>query len=231
MSMNIPKPKISVIIPALNEQDSIGLVIRDIPKDVADEIIVVDNGSTDNTVREAQGAGARVVRESQRGYGAACLKGIASAYEPDIIVFLDGDYSDYPGEMGLVVAPIAQGTADLVIGSRISGGDGKSVLPPQAYWGNMLATLLIRMLYGYSFTDLGPFRAIRCSALKQLDMQDRNFGWTIEMQIKAVKQGLSIMEVPVHYRARIGKSKVSGTLSGSINAGAKILYTVFSHIF
>jgi glycosyltransferase involved in cell wall biosynthesis len=229
--MNTPKLKISVIIPALNEQDSIGMVIRDIPKDLANEIIVVDNGSTDNTVRVAQKAGARVVREDERGYGAACLKGIASAHEPDIMVFLDGDYSDYPEEMGLVVAPIAQGTADLVIGSRISGGDGKSVLPPQAYWGNMLATLLIRILYGHSFTDLGPFRAIRCSALTQLNMQDRNFGWTIEMQIKAVKQGLSIKEVPVRYRARIGKSKVSGTLSGSIKAGAKILYTVFFHIF
>jgi glycosyltransferase involved in cell wall biosynthesis len=229
--MNTPKLKVSVIIPALNEQDSIGLVIRDIPKDVADEIIVVDNGSADNTAMVAEKAGARVVRESERGYGAACLKGIASAREPDIIVFLDGDYSDYPEEMGLVVAPIAQGTADLVIGSRISGGDGKSVLPPQAYWGNMLATLLIRMLYGHSFTDLGPFRAIRCSALTQLDMQDRNFGWTIEMQIKAVKQGLSIVEVPVRYRTRIGKSKVSGTFSGAIKAGVKIFYTVFFHIF
>jgi glycosyltransferase involved in cell wall biosynthesis len=228
MSMNIPKPKISVIIPALNEEDSIGLVIRDIPKDLADEIIVVDNGSTDNTVVVAQRAGARIIRERHRGYGAACLKGIASARKPDIIVFLDGDYSDYPEEMVCIVAPIVQGRAELVIGSRISGGDAKSVLPPLAYWGNILATRLIRILYGRRFTDLGPFRAIRFSALQKLNMQDRNFGWTIEMQVKAVKQKLSIAELPVRYRPRIGTSKVSGTFSGSIKAGMKILYTIFS---
>jgi glycosyltransferase involved in cell wall biosynthesis len=228
--MNTTKSKISVIIPVLNEQDAIGLVIRDIPKDIADEIIVVDNGSTDNTALIAEKAGARVVREPHRGYGAACLKGIASAREPDIIVFLDGDYSDYPEEMARIVAPFAQGTADLVIGSRLAGADGKAVLPPQAYWGNKLATGLIRILYGHRFTDLGPFRAISSSALQRMDMQDRNFGWTIEMQIKAIKQGLSIREVPVRYRSRIGKSKVSGTLSGSIKAGVKILYTVFSQI-
>jgi glycosyltransferase involved in cell wall biosynthesis len=228
--MHKTKHRISVIIPALNEQDAIGLVIRDIPKDVADEIIVVDNGSTDSTALAAEKAGARVVRENQRGYGAACLRGIASVHEADIIVFIDGDYSDYPEEMARIVAPIAQGTADLVIGSRLAGADGKAVLPPQAYWGNILATRLINLLYHHRYTDLGPFRAIRCSALKQLDMQDRDFGWTIEMQIKAKKQGLSIMEVPVRYRPRIGKSKVSGTLSGSVKAGAKILYTVFSQI-
>ena len=228
--MHKPRRGISVIIPALNEQDAIGRVIRDIPKDVADEIIVVDNGSMDNTAMVAEKAGARVVREPHRGYGAACLKGIASVQEPDIIVFLDGDYSDYPEEMARIVAPIVQGTADLVIGSRLAGADGKAVLPPQAYWGNILATRLIRILYGHCYTDLGPFRAIRCSALKQLDMQDRNFGWTIEMQIKAIKQGLSIREIPVRYRPRIGTSKVSGTLSGSVKAGAKILYTVFSQI-
>ncbi|MCX5904033.1 MAG: glycosyltransferase family 2 protein [Proteobacteria bacterium] len=229
--MDKNRPKISVIIPVLNEQDAIGLVIRDIPKDVADEVIVVDNGSTDNTARAAQMEGARVVLEPHRGYGAACLKGIASAHEPDIVVFLDGDFSDYPEEMARIVAPIVQGTADLVIGSRISGGNGRRVLLPQAYFGNKLAAWLIDLLYHHRFTDLGPFRAIRCSALKQLDMRDRNFGWTIEMQVKAVKQGLSIIEVPVRYRPRIGKSKVSGTLSGSIKAGVKILYTVFSHIF
>jgi len=229
--MHKTRPIISVIIPTLNEENAIGLVIRDIPKDVADEVIVVDNGSTDNTAMVAEKAGARVVREPHRGYGAACLKGIASAHEPDIVVFLDGDYSDYPEEMERIVAPIVQGTADLVIGSRIMGAGGKHVLLPQAYFGNKLATWLIDLLYHHRYTDLGPFRAIRCSALKQLDMQDMNFGWTIEMQIKAVKQGLSIMEVPVRYRTRIGTSKISGTVIGSIKAGAKILYTVFSHIF
>jgi glycosyltransferase involved in cell wall biosynthesis len=229
--MHKTRPRISVIIPALNEQDAIGQVIRDIPKDVANEVIVVDNGSTDNTAMVAEKAGARVVREPHRGYGAACLKGIDSVHEPDIVVFLDGDYSDYPEEMERIVAPIVQGTADLVIGSRMMGAGGKHVLLPQAYFGNKLATWLIDLLYHHRYTDLGPFRAIRCSALKQLDMQDMNFGWTIEMQIKAVKQGLSIMEVPVRYRTRIGTSKISGTVIGSIKAGAKILYTVFSHIF
>ena len=229
--MHKTRQRISVIIPALNEQDAIGLVIRDIPKDVADEIIVVDNGSTDNTAMVAEKAGARVVREPHRGYGDACLKGIASAHEPDIVVFLDGDYSDYPEEMARIVAPIMQGTADLVIGSRMMGDGGKQVLLPQAYFGNKLATWLIDLLYHHRYTDLGPFRAIRCNALNQLDMRDRNFGWTIEMQIKAIKQGLSIMEVPVRYRTRIGTSKISGTVIGSIKAGAKILYTVFSQIF
>ena len=229
--MDKNRPKITVIIPVLNEQDAIGLVIRDIPKDVADEIIVVGNGSTDNTAMVAEKVGARVVREPHRGYGAACLKGIASAHAPDIIVFLDGDYSDYPEEMARIVAPIVQGTADLVIGSRMMGGGGKHVLLPQAYFGNKLSAWLIDLLYHHRYTDLGPFRAIRCSALNHLDMRDRNFGWTIEMQIKAVKQGLSIREVPVRYRTRIGTSKISGTVIGSIKAGAKILYTVFSHIF
>lgn len=229
--MNTPKLKISVIIPALNEQDAIGLVIRSIPKYVADEIIVVDNGSTDNTIAMAQREGALVVRENRRGYGAACLKGIASAHEPDIVVFLDGDYSDYPEEMARIVAPIVQDTADLVIGSRMMGGGGKDVLLPQAYFGTKLAVRLIDILYHHRYTDLGPFRAIRFSALKQLDMRDMNFGWTIEMQIKAVQQGLAIMEVPVRYRTRIGSSKISGTVTGTIKAGAKILYTVVSQIF
>ena len=169
-----------------------------------------------------------MVREDHRGYGAACLRGIASAADSDIIVFLDGDYSDYPEDMEQVVAPIVQGTADLAIGSRMSGDTGSPALLPQADWGNKLATLLIRILYHHTFTDLGPFRAIRCSALQKLAMQDTNFGWTIEMQIKAVKHGMRITEVPVRYRKRIGESKITGTISGTIKAGVKIMYTVLS---
>ena len=224
--MNPPKPRISVIIPALNEAASIGLVIGDIPLDFASEIIVVDNGSTDGTAEISRQAGARVVHELHRGYGAACLAGIAAADNPDIIAFLDGDYSDYPEELALLAEPLIQGTADLVIGSRMAGADVRSVLPPQAYWGNRLATVLLRLLYGCRFTDLGPLRAIRAQSLKALDMCDRNFGWTIEMQIKAVQQNLRIQEIPVSYRHRIGRSKISGTLSGSIKAGCKILYTI-----
>jgi glycosyltransferase involved in cell wall biosynthesis len=218
--------RISVIIPALNEAASIGLVIRDIPQGLASEIIVADNGSTDGTAEIARQAGARIVHERHRGYGAACLAGIAAADSPDIIAFLDGDYSDYPEELSLLAEPVIHGEADLVIGSRMAGADGRLVLPAQAYWGNRLATSLMRLLYGCRFTDLGPFRVIRAQALQDMGMRDRNFGWTIEMQIKAVQQGLRIQEIPVRYRRRIGKSKVSGTLSGSIKAGCKILYTI-----
>ena len=219
--------KISVVIPVLNEQDSIGLVIKEIPRQMVDEIIVVDNGSTDNTIAVAQCAGARVVKEEVRGYGAACLKGIATAHGSDVLVFLDGDYSDYPDEMGKIIAPILKGEADLVIGSRIAHPGGKNVLLPQAYWGNKLTTWLIKILYHHTYTDLGPFRAIRVHQLQNLDMQDKNYGWTVEMQIKAIKNRLTVVEVPVNYRKRIGKSKVTGTLSGTIKAGAKILYRVF----
>ena len=219
--------KISVVIPVLNEQDSIGLVIKEIPRQMVDEIIVVDNGSTDNTIAVAQCAGARVVKEEVRGYGAACLKGIAIAHGSDVIVFLDGDYSDYPDEMEKIIAPILKGEADLVIGSRIAHPGGKNALLPQAYWGNKLTTWLIKILYQHTYTDLGPFRAIRVHQLQNLDMQDKNYGWTVEMQIKAIKNRLTVVEVPVNYRKRIGKSKVTGTLSGTIKAGAKILYRVF----
>jgi glycosyltransferase involved in cell wall biosynthesis len=222
-------PRMTVIIPALNEAASIGLVIRDISRDLVSEIIVVDNGSTDGTADAALQAGARVVHEPNRGYGAACLAGIDAADSPDIIAFLDGDYSDYPEELGLLAAPIINGKADLVIGSRMAGADARRVLQPQAYWGNRLATFFLRLLYGFRFTDLGPFRAVRAESLKALNMCDKNFGWTIEMQIKAVRQGLRIQETPVRYRHRIGSSKISGTVSGSIKAGWKILYIIFSY--
>jgi len=224
--LNSLLPRISVIIPALNEAASIGLVIGGVPFNLVSEIIVVDNGSTDGTAEIARQAGARIVHEPQRGYGAACLAGIASASNPEILIFLDGDYSDYPEEMGLLAEPIIHGKADFVIGSRMAGPDARRVLQPQAYWGNRLATLLVRLLYGFRFTDLGPFRAIRAESLRALGMCDRSFGWTIEMQIKAVQQGLRIQEVPLRYRSRIGQSKISGTLSGSIRAGFKILYTI-----
>jgi len=220
------KPKISVVIPALDEEQAIGLVIRDIPRGLADEIIVVVNGSRDATAVVARAAGARVVNEPCRGYGAACLRGIASVSRPGIIVFLDADYSDYPHEMEKLVAPIIAGNADLVLGSRIAGGSGSQVLPPQAYWGTRLSVALVRLVYGFRFTDLGPFRAIRFDALRSLGMGDRDFGWTIEMQIKAVRHGLRIREIPVGYRARIGASKISGTAWGSVRAGIKILYTL-----
>mgnify|MGYP001093618739 CR=1 FL=1 len=226
--MSSDQKRVSVIIPALNEQDSIGLVIRDIPAHLVTEIIVVDNGSTDRTADAARNAGARVVRENRRGYGAACLRGIASADCPDIIVFLDGDYSDYPEDMERLVAPVVEGEADLVIGSRTAGTRSKRVLPPHAYWGNRLTTWLITVFYHYRYTDLGPFRAISHKGLMKLGMEDLNYGWTVEMQVKALIHGLKVVEIPVSYRKRIGTSKVTGTMSGSVKAGMKILYTVFS---
>jgi glycosyltransferase involved in cell wall biosynthesis len=220
------KPTVCVIIPALNEELSIGLVIADIPLGLATKVIVVDNGSTDATARLAQHAGALVVYEPRHGYGAACLAGIAAAGACDIIVFLDGDYSDHPGEMRLLVEPITEGRADFVIGSRMAGGRNVGVIPAQARFGNRLACALMHCIHGFRYSDLGPFRAISARRLRALDMRDTNYGWTIEMQIKAVKRGLRIMEVPVNYRSRIGCSKISGTLWGSVRAGYKILYTI-----
>ena len=218
---------VSVIIPVLNEEDAISSVINDIPKTLVREIIVVDNGCTDRTVEIARKYGARIVTEPRRGYGSACLAGIAAVQSPDVIVFLDGDYSDDPTEMQALVQPIRDGQVEFVIGTRKPSEKG--ALLPQARFGNKLATDLMRIFFGAKYTDLGPFRAIRYDKLKALNMQDQNFGWTIEMQLKAVKMGMKVCEVPVSYRKRIGTSKISGTFVGSIRAGTKILTSLFRY--
>lgn len=224
--------KICVIIPVLNESDSIAMVINDIP-DFVDEIVVVDNGSIDNSIEVAKKAGATVLSENEKGYGAACLKGIdyLSSKNPGIIVFLDGDYSDHPEEMKEVVNPILIDDIDMVIGSRMAGKREPGAMLPQAMFGNWLASVLIQLFWRYEFTDLGPFRAIKFDKLVQLEMNDRNYGWTVEMQIKAAKQKLKCCEVPVKYRKRIGNSKVTGTISGTIKASVKIMFTIFKYVF
>ena len=214
--------RIGVIIPALDEEQAIAHVIADIPG-WADDIVVVDNGSRDRTAKVAITGGARVVRENQRGYGAACQAGVRALDAVDIVVFLDGDYSDHPEEMLLLVDPIAAREADFVVGSRVSCGAERGALTPQQRFGNWLACVLMRRLWGAGYTDLGPFRAIHRDALSRLAMSDRGYGWTVEMQIKSVKAGLKYLEVPVSYRPRIGASKISGTLRGSILAGITIL--------
>ncbi|MBM3264852.1 MAG: glycosyltransferase family 2 protein [candidate division Zixibacteria bacterium] len=224
---------ITVIIPVLNEEDSIGRVLRDIPVGCVARMIVVDNGSTDRTAEVATAEGALVVREPQRGYGAACLRGIEEAkrFSPDVIVFLDGDYSDHPEEMPSLVRPILEDGVDMVIGSRILGEREPGALPFQSMIGNLMVPRIIRLLYGAHYTDLGPFRAIRFDRLMALQMEDRNFGWTVEMQIKAARQGYRTVDVPVRYRRRVGVSKITGTFSGAVRAGFKILWVTFSSIF
>ena len=221
---------ISVIIPAFNEEKSIGHVLDDLPQGKLNEIIVVNNACTDNTADVARSHGARVIEETRRGYGSACLKGISELNDPNIVVFIDSDYSDYPEELEKLVEPIKAGEADFVIGSRMILPDSRAVLLPQARYGNQLATFLIRLFYGHRFTDLGPFRAIRYNSLKEIGMVDTNFGWTVEMQVKAVKHGLRIVEIPVRYRKRMGASKITGTVSGTFKAGMKILYTIFKYL-
>ena len=213
---------IGVVIPALDEELAIAQVIADIPEWV-DDIVVVDNGSRDRTAAVAETKGARVVHESERGYGAACQTGIRALQDVDIVVFLDGDYSDYPEEMPLLVDPIVAHEADFVVGSRVTGNAQRGALTLQQRFGNWLACRLMRHLWGCAYTDLGPFRAIRRDALTRLGMVDRGYGWTVEMQIKSAKAGLRSLEVPVSYRPRIGKSKISGTLYGSFVAGTTIL--------
>ncbi len=226
-----------VIIPAFNEARSIGKVIGDLPEGLVDEVVVVNNASTDETEINARAAGATVLREDLQGYGFACLRGIAYARQleanglaPDVIAFLDGDYSDHPDELPELLEPIRNGTADIVIGSRILGKRNGMVesgaMLPQALVGNRIACGLMRRFWGTRFTDLGPFRAIRYGSLLSLDMQDRTYGWTVEMQIKAARMGLRCAEVPVSYRQRIGVSKITGTVSGTIGASWKILWTI-----
>ncbi|MBK6354243.1 MAG: glycosyltransferase family 2 protein [Saprospiraceae bacterium] len=224
---------IDVITPALNEEQAIASVIKDVPSNLVRYFIVCDNGSKDRTVEIARSLGAVVVSEPERGYGAACLKGIEFLNnlpleeQPDIVVFIDADYSDYPEEIPELIRPILENKADLVIGSRVLGDAERGSLNFVQRFGNALATLLIRCIYGYQFTDLGPFRAIKFKTLQELGMKDRNYGWTVEMQIRVAKLKIRATEVPVNYKNRIGKSKVSGTVKGSILAGYKIIYTIF----
>ena len=230
--LNNNSPLIDVIIPAYNEQDSIGKVIGDIP-DVVRRVVVCNNGSKDQTKKRAIEAGAIVVDEPKAGYGRACLAGIRflveSGNHPDIVVFMDGDYSDFPHQLLDIVEPIRQGY-DMVIGSRALGDLQKGSMTTPQIFGNWLATNLIRLFYKYEFTDLGPFRGIRYDKLIELNMKDKDFGWTVEMQVKAAKKGYKCTEVPVDYRKRIGVSKVSGTIKGTILAGHKILWTIFKLI-
>lgn len=227
-------PNIKVIIPAYNEADSIPLVIKDIPS-IVNEVIVVSNNSTDNTEVNAKNAGATVLVEKQKGYGYACLKGMdyisKLEQKPDIIVFLDGDYSDYPEELTKIVQPIIEENIDFVVGARVKElREEGSMTKPQIF-GNWLATSLMKLFFGSTFTDLGPFRAINYEKLLKLKMEDKTYGWTVEMQLKVLKQKLSYKEIPVNYRNRIGVSKVSGTIKGAIFAGVKILAWIFKYSF
>ncbi len=220
--------KISVIIPALNEEKSISKVINSIPRYV-DQIIVVDNGSIDKTSIIAKAKGAITLRELNKGYGYACIKGIdfLKNNPPNIIVFLDGDFSDYPEDMDLLINPIINNKYEFVMGARVKELREPGSMTLQQVFGNYLACFLLKVLYGVNFKDLGPFRAIKWKSLQKLNMEDKTFGWTIEMQLKAIKQKLKYLEVPVRYRNRIGKSKISGTLLGTIKAGYKILLWIF----
>ncbi|MBT8287947.1 MAG: glycosyltransferase family 2 protein [Flavobacteriaceae bacterium] len=225
-------PGIKVIIPAYNEVESISHVIKDIPE-IVNEVIVVNNNSSDQTAKVAEDAGATVIHERQKGYGHACLKGLhyiaGLKTKPEIIVFLDGDYSDYPEELIKIIDPIINQDIDFVIGARTKKLREPGSMTPQQVFGNWLATTLMKLFFGSSFTDLGPFRAIKYDKLLDLKMEDKTYGWTVEMQLKALKQGFSYKEIPVRYKKRIGVSKVSGTVKGSILAGIKILGWIFKY--
>ena len=225
-------PTIKVIIPAFNEEKSIAKVIAEIP-DFVEEIVVVNNNSTDQTAQVATKAGANVLTEKSKGYGYACLKGIDYLSQkdktPDILVFLDGDFSDFPQELTKIIQPIIDGRVDFVVGARVKELRASGSLTPQQVFGNWLACFLMKILYQSSFTDLGPFRAIRWDTLENLKMSDKTYGWTIEMQLKVLRQKISYQEVPVSYKKRIGVSKVSGTVKGTIFAGVKIIGWIFKH--
>jgi len=225
-------PTIKVIIPAFNEEKSIAKVIAEIP-DFVEEIVVVNNNSTDQTAQVATKAGANVLTEKSKGYGYACLKGIDYLSQkdktPDILVFLDGDFSDFPQELTKIIQPIIEGSVDFVVGARVKELRASGSLTPQQVFGNWLACFLMKILYQSSFTDLGPFRAIRWETLENLKMSDKTYGWTIEMQLKVLRQKISYQEVPVSYKKRIGVSKVSGTVKGTIFAGVKIIGWIFKH--
>lgn len=217
---------VKIVIPALDEEDAIGSVLDALPRARVSEIVVVDNGSRDRTAEVARARGATVVQESERGYGAACLRGIAAAGECDVVAFVDADYSDHPEELDLLLAPIERGEADLVIGSRMVFPASRAALLPQARFGNWLAARLLRLVYGATVTDLGPFRTIKKHVLDDLRMDDRNYGWTVQMQARALARGWRVVEVPVRYRRRIGVSKIAGTVKGTVKAGTKILFTI-----
>ena len=227
--------KIYVIIPAFNEQNAVCHVLAEIPKNLVAETVVVNNGSTDDTSEQALSCGATVLDEPRKGYGYACLKGIdylknKPIETSDIVVFIDADHADYPSEMTKLVEPIMENKADLVIGSRARGIKERGAMTPQQVFGNWLATSLLKILYHVDFTDLGPFRAIRFDKLISIQMKDKTYGWTVEMQLKAAKNGLLCLEVPVNYRRRIGKSKVSGTVKGTFMAGYKIIWTIIKYL-
>ncbi|MCG8458186.1 MAG: glycosyltransferase family 2 protein, partial [Holophagales bacterium] len=234
-SRPMPTPAtIDVVIPAFDEEASLPLVLAALPRPAVRRVVVADNNSTDRTAEVAREGGAQVVPAPLRGYGSACLAGLDHLRRhdpPEIVVFLDADFSDHPEELTEVVAPILDGEADLVIGSRVLGRRERGALLPQARMGNLVACTLIRLLYGHRYTDLGPFRAIRWRALERLAMGDPNFGWTAEMQVKALRHGLKVAEVPVSYRKRVGVSKITGTVKGTVLAGYKILLTVFRYSF
>jgi glycosyltransferase involved in cell wall biosynthesis len=228
------KTIIKVIIPAYNEQDSIGKVIKDIPK-IVDEVIVISNNSTDKTEINAKNAGATVLSENKKGYGYACLNGMdyisKQEVKPIILVFLDGDYSDYPEQLTEIITPILNDNIDFVVGARVKELREHGSMTPQQIFGNWLATFLMKLFFNAKFSDLGPFRAIKYTQLLALNMRDKTYGWTVEMQLKVLKQKMSYLEIPVKYRNRIGVSKVSGTVKGSIFAGIKILGWIFKYSF
>jgi len=223
--------RVSVIIPTHNEAQAIGRVIADLPSNLISEVIVVDSNSTDGTPDVAQKAGARVIQEPRRGYGQACLTGIANADSPDVVAFLDGDYSDRPSELPILLAPIIEGRADITVGSRLRSEGNAGALPWHQAFGNQLAAGLIRVLYGVKLTDLGPFRAARAEVIRELALEETTYGWAVEIILKGALSGFRIVEVPVSYFPRIGKSKISGTVKGTIGAGWFILSRIVSYSF